>query len=101
MISIREGKYLCTYWVEEDGQKTLITRILITEPEKEEPAASYEAVALETASPETHEVRNDRAAFECGQQFHQEAAHKKNIQDVEHIKKEYTSISGTSNTTND
>ncbi|SFD01866.1 hypothetical protein [Clostridium uliginosum] len=81
IISETEGKYYCTYMVDEEGQKVLLNKVPIAQVETQSNLQNTIA-SHETNSCNHNIVRNARTAFECKQELQMEAAHRKNLHEV-------------------
>ncbi len=91
IVSLREGKYYCTYIVNEKGQKILLNRIPIAQVEEqksqEKPTESSKKKPFDS-----NLLKSAHTAFECKQQINIDVAHKKNMQEIMGILKEYAGI---------
>ena len=95
IVSVREGKYYCTYIVDDKGQKILLNRVPVTQVEDRKNTEKH-MDGDETKSCDYNAIDNSRTAFEGKQQMNIEVSHKKNLQEVMNIVKEYAGIANDS-----
>lgn len=81
MISEKEGNYYCTYMVDDEGQKTLIKKVPITQEQKQN-SLQNSIESNETNFSDYNVKKNGSTTFEYKQQLHMEATHRKNLREV-------------------
>lgn len=81
MVSTREGKYYCTYLIDEKGHKILLARVPIAQIE--DPKGLEEVLGTDTMKfCSNSTMTNDRAVFEYQQKMRMETAHRENLQEI-------------------
>lgn len=96
IVSEKQGKYYCTYVVNEEGKKVLLNKVPIAQVEKQK-VLGNQTEPDKTKFCDYNVVENDSTAFECKQQMHMNANHRKNLQEVMNILKGSVGIPNTSN----
>lgn len=75
----REGKYYCTYIVDENGHKILLNRV---PAQAEEQKVLGKPIKSAIKPYDCNAAKNERTVFECKQQIRMEASQKENLQGI-------------------
>ncbi|MBC2397946.1 hypothetical protein [Clostridium tetanomorphum] len=95
IISEKQGKYYCTYVVDEKGQKVLLNKVPISQMEKQK-VLENSTDSGKTKSCHYNANKNHSTAFQYKREMHMEATHRKNLQEVMNILKGNVGIATTS-----
>lgn len=91
IVSEREGKYYCTYIIDENGKKFLINKVPVAQVEEQK--ISGKPLKSDAIINYYYSImKNDSAVFECKQNMRMEAAHKENLHEIMDLLKEEIGI---------